>query len=147
MTTAYLFPRRYHLSLSTFAGIAPGASHWWCRVRWEDEAGKDHEASAERGRGAARSERFDTRAAAAAAGLRMVRRLAAAGGHRYIVTEGTWGIADPRRCLSAPGNLKSRLNLLWRRFEALDGWDGPKAGWPAVQAVCDSWSSLVGSRR
>lgn len=134
--------RRYHLSLSSFAGIVPLASHWWCRLRWTDEDGEDQEADAEHGRGDERSGRFETEAAARAAGLRLARRLA--DGSHYVVTEGSNAVIDPQPTLSAPGNLKQRLNTLWRRFEELNGWDGPRAGWPAVQAVADSWSSLIG---
>lgn len=135
---------RYRLSLSSFSGIVAGASHWWCRIRWVDAAGDDHEADAEHGRGSERSSRFDTKAAARAAGLRLVRRIA--DGY-YVVTEGSDAVIDPQRALSAPGNLKERLNALWRKFEAMNGWDAPRNSWPDVQKVCDSWSRLIGDRR
>ncbi len=134
--------RRYHLTLSSFAGIVFGASHWWCRIRWTDESGEDQEADAEHGRGDERTNRFDTKVAARSAGLRLVRKLAA--GTYYVVTEGSNAIIDPLPTLSAPGNLKQRLNTLFRKFEKLNGWEAPRSTWPDVQAVCDSWSSLIG---
>lgn len=140
MTRAYNL-RRYHLSLSSFAGIVFSASHWWCRVRWTDDSGRDHEADAECGRGDQRTGRFATKAAARSAGLRLIRRIA--DGY-YVVTEGSDAVIDPQPVLSAPGNLKQRLNTLCRKFEKLDGWEAPKSTWPAVQAVCDTWSKLIG---
>lgn len=134
--------QRYHLTLSSFAGIVFNASHWWCRIRWTDEAGEDHEADAERGRGDERTARFDTQAAARSAGLRVVRKLA--GDSHYVVTEGSNAVIDPQPTLSAPGNLKQRLNKLYRSFEKLNGWGCPPEVEPAVQAICDSWSSLIG---
>jgi hypothetical protein len=136
--------RRYHLSLSSFAGIVFNASHWWCRIRWTDDEGHDQEADAERGRGGERTGRFDTKVAARAAGLRLIRKIA--DGY-YVVTEGSSGVIDPQEVLSAPGNLKSRLNALWRKFEKLDGWEAPKEAWPEVQAICDNWSKLIGEPR
>jgi len=139
----YLCPRRYRLTLSSFAGIVFNASHWWCRIRWTDDDGVDQEADVEHGRGDERTGRFMTRSSARAAGLRLVRRLSDG---PYIVTEGSNAVIDPQEVLSAPGNLKQRLNTLWREFESMDGWDGPKSEWPAVQTVCDSWARLVGDR-
>ncbi len=139
--------RRYHLSLTSFAGIVFNASHWWCRLYWTDEDGEDHEADAEHGRGDDREMRFADKASARAAGLRLARRLAEKDGVRYyVVTEGHHAVIDPQRCLSAPGNLKTRLNQLWRAFEK-KGWDVPKAEYPKVQAVCDDWTRLIGERR
>jgi hypothetical protein len=135
---------RYRLSLSSFAGIVAGASHWWCRVRWLNEAGDYDEADAEHGRGFMRSGRFDTKSAARSSGVRLARKLA--DGRYYVVTEGSECVIDPQRCLSAPGNLKRRLNELWTRFEKLDGWDAPESRQKDVQAICDSWSSLIGER-
>jgi hypothetical protein len=132
--------RRYHLTLSSFAGIVFSASHWWCRIRWVDDEGEDQEMDAEHGRGDSRTGRFETQAAARSAGLRLVRKIASG---FYVVTEGSNAIIDPQPVLSAPGNLKRRLNLLYRKFEDLDGWDAPKARWPEVQKVCDSWSRMV----
>lgn len=140
----YKFPRRYRLSLSSFAGIVSTASHWWCRLHWLDDEGEWQEADAERGRGAEKTGRFDTKAQARAAGLRLARRLA--DGSPYIVTEGSDAVVDPQETLSAPGNLKQRLNDLWREFEAMRGWSAPRAEWPELQKICDSWSRLVGDR-
>jgi hypothetical protein len=137
--------QRYYLSLSSYAGIVFNASHWWCRIRWTDENGEDHEADAEHGRGNERSMRFASKSAARAAGLRLVRKLAE--GTYYVVTEGSHAAIDPQETLIAPGNLKQRLNTLWKQFEALNGWDGPRSEWPAVQKVCDRWSSLIGARQ
>jgi hypothetical protein len=139
----YIYPRRYHLSLSSFAGIVFNASHWWCRIRWTDDAGEYQERDAEHGRGDDRTNRFMTKASARAAGLRLVRKIEPG---LYIVTEGSDAIVDPQECLSAPGNLKQRLNTLWRAFEELNGWGASKAAWPAVQIICDSWSQLVGDK-
>jgi hypothetical protein len=135
---------RYHLTLSSFAGVVPLASHWWCRLRWVNDAGENQEADAEHGRGDERTGRFDTQAAARTAGLRLARKLADGG--YYIVTEGSWAVIDPQPTLSAPGNLKERLNALHRRFEKLDGWEAPKEKWPAVQIVCDNWTALIGEQ-
>lgn len=134
---------RYHLSLSSFAGIVFNASHWWCRIRWTTDDGREYqEADAEHGREDERTARFTTKAAARAAGLRLARKLAAGG--YYIVTEGSYAVIDPQETLSAPGNLKQRLNVLWRQFEKLDGWEAPRDRWPEVQVICDNWSSLIG---
>lgn len=141
--------RRYYLSLSTFGGIVPWASHWWCRIYWEDDAGKDHEANAEHGRGVSRTGSFDTIAAARSAGLRLIRKLADKDwpdATYRIVTRGNPAVIDPQETLSAPGNLKPRLNKLWREFEKLNGWEAPKEKWPEVQKVCDNWSALLGER-
>ena len=59
--------RRYHLTLSSWVGIAIGASHWYCRIRWTDEDGTDQEMDAEHGHGDERTSRFDTKAAARSA--------------------------------------------------------------------------------
>lgn len=137
---------RFHLSLSSFAGIVFGASHWWCKLRWVDDVRGDLEADAERGRGwRNKQSRFDTKAAARAAGLRLAKRLA--DGRYYVVTEGSWACVDPQPVLSAPGNLKERANALLKKFEELGCWDGPKSDYPKVTALCDRWSQLVGSRR
>ena len=142
MTRAHAYNlRRYHLTLSSFAGVVFSASHWWCRIRWTDDDGKGQEMDAERGRGDERTGRFDTQAAARSAGLRLVRKIAEG---YYVVTEGSAAVIDPQPVLSAPGNLKQRLNTLYRKFDKLDGWESPKSVWPSVQAVCNSWSSLIG---
>lgn len=141
--TTYAIPQRYRLTLSSFAGIVFDASHWWCRIRWTDDAG-DHEVDAEHGRGDEVTNRFMTKTSARAAGLRLVRKMDKG---FYIVTEGSAAIIDPQETLSAPGNLKQRLNDLWRAFEKLDGWGAPKSEWPAVQIICDGWSQLIGDHR
>ena len=133
--------RRYHLSLSSFGGIVPGASHWWCRIRWVDDAGADQERDAEHGRGDDRTSRFDTKTLARSAGLRLVRSIAEG---YYVVTEGSHCVIDPQPVLSAPGNLQMRLNNLQRAFEKLNGWGCAKIDEPKVQAICDSWESLIG---
>lgn len=137
--------RRYYLSLSSFEGIVFGASHWFCRIRWTSDAGEDHEADAECGRGDDRSSRFNTKAAARAAGVRLVKRFAK---HddvvHFVITEGSHCIIDPQRVLVAPGNLTSRLNKLWERFEKLDGWGCAPVMESTVQKICDSWTSLIG---
>lgn len=61
-----------------------------------------------------------------------------------LVIEGSNAIVDPQECLRAPGNLKKRLNILWRDFETLNGWDAPKDMWPQLQAICDAWEHLSG---
>lgn len=144
--------RRYRLSLSSFQGIVFLASHWYCRIHWIDEEGNDQEADAECGRGDAKTNRFDTKKAARAAGLRLVRRIADKEARRtsswlgyYVVTEGSYAVLDPQEVLSAPGNLKTRLNILWRGFEKFDGWNARKEVWPAVQLLCDTWSALIGA--
>jgi hypothetical protein len=134
-------PQRYCLSLSSFAGVVPCASHWWCRVRWTDATGEEYEADAENGRGDKRTGRFNTKAAARAAGLRLVRKIAH---DPYIVTEGSHCVIDPQQTLSGPPRLKTQLNALWRKFEALNGWSCPKDAEPKVQAICDAWSKLLG---
>lgn len=141
---------RVHLSLSTFSGIVPCASHFWCRLKWKNEKGEYCEADAEHGRGDDRTARFDTEKAARAAGLRLVRKLSEKNwpDMQYcVVTEGTYGHLDPGRCLSAPGNLKERLNKLWRQYEDMDGWNAPKDQWPKLQKICDRWNELVGEKR
>lgn len=135
--------RRYHLTLTTYAGIVPLASHWRCRLRWTTDD-NDHEADAERGRGDNRTMRFDTEAAARRAGLRLARKLSAGG--YYIVTEGSHCVLDPQPVLSAPGNLKQRLNAIYRAFDKLGRWDVPRSVWPAVTAVCDTWSRVIGQK-
>lgn len=137
-------PKRYWLTLSTFAGFVPGARHWWCRVHWLNNDGRIESLDAEHGRGDGRTGRFDAEAAARSAGLRLARTLA--NGGYYTVTEGDPGVVDPQRTLSAPGNLKARLNSLWRAFEKLDGWRAPKSKWVETQKICDSWSHLIGER-
>lgn len=134
---------RYHLTLSTWEGIAPGASHWYCTVvRYDQRHEADlREIRVERGRGDARTLRFDTRAQAVAAGLRKVRQIAEG---YYLVIDGRSSCLDPQRCLRAPGNLRGRLNRLWRRFEALDGWEAPKERWPEVDKIARSWAYMTG---
>lgn len=140
---------RFHLGLSTFGGLVPFASHWWCRLRWEDENGGRHEADAEHGRGDDRTGRFNTEKAARAAGLRLAKKLAndLPGSTYYVVTEGTYGHIDPGECLAAPGNLRERLNKLWRAYEKMNGWEAPKDQWPKLQKICDRWNELVGEKR
>lgn len=137
---------RYRISLSSWVGIAFNASHWYCRVRWLDAAGRDYlEADAERGRGDDKTMRFDDEASARASGLRLAHRLAEKHEHSwYVVTEGSHCTIDPQKTLSAPGNLKQRLNTLWRAYEKMDGWSAPKSQWPALQKICDRWCVLIG---
>lgn len=147
VTSRYPTLRRYRLTLSSFAGIVFNASHWWCRIRWVDDEGKDQEADAEHGRDTlttCRSSRFETKAAARAAGLRLVRKIA--DGEFYVVTEGSHCVIDPQETLSAPGNLKQRLNSIWKEFEKLDGWECSKDQESAVQKICDNWSRLIGEK-
>lgn len=138
--------QRYNLSLSSFAGLVATASHWWCRVHWTTEDGEDHEADAQcmdqeyKGE---RTGRFNTKARARAAGIRLAHRLAERDGHTYHVIVEGHAHMDPMPCLSAPGNLRKRLNDLWRRYEKLDGWEAPRDRWPEVQEVCDRWDALI----
>lgn len=134
---------RYHLSLTTFAGIVIGAKHWWCRLTWRDVAGKYQEADAEHGPDDDRRRSFDTRTSARRAGLKLAHQIA--DGY-YLVTEGSSAVIDPQLTLYAPGNLKARLNKLYNSFEKLDGWEAPKDQWPEIQKICDSWESLIGGR-
>lgn len=128
---------RFRLTLSTFAGIVTHASHWWCRIRWLDNNGVRQEAEPEHGRDYERTARFDSVAAARAAGLRLIRQIGKRDNIHYrVVTEG-----------SAPGNLKVRANKLWREFEALDGWEAARDRWPEVEGICDQWDLLVGNDR
>lgn len=136
---------RFHLSLSSFAGIVFGASHYWCKLRWVDEHGEEHEADAEHGRGDAKEMRFATEQAARSAGLRLAKRLAA--GSYYVVTEGTHNHLDPGPTRSAPGNLKERLNKLYRDFEALDGWNAPKEKHAELERISDRWTLLAGGHK
>lgn len=132
---------RFHLSLSSFEGIVFGASHWFCRLHWENEKGEDQEADAEWGKEDERSGRFLTEAKARAAGLRLAKKLA--DGTYYIVTEGSNAYIDPQPVLSAPGNLKQRLNTIQAEFEAFDGWNAQKTDWPKLEEITKRWQTLM----
>jgi hypothetical protein len=134
--------RRYFLTLSTFAGLVPWASHWWCRLRWVDEADERHEADAERKDGDYETGQFPTKKAARAAGLRLAKKLSKDVSF-YLVTEGDWAECSPQPCLTAPGNLKARLNKLWRSFDKLDGYACPRPVLPAVTAIDNAWNALM----
>ena len=140
--------RRFRLSLSTFGGIVPGASHWWCRIAWRE--GRDYrEENAERvirgsrnvEQGGQRTQRFDTIALAQSAGLRLARKLAA--GSEYVVTKGPASHLDPQEILVGPPAFRREGNKIWRDFEKLDGWSAPKHLEPKVEALQQRWDALL----
>lgn len=134
------------MSLSTWAGISPGARHYYCRLVWYSEHQRN-EINAECGRGDRRTMRFDDEKSARAAGLRLARKLGGDGeGHGYyLVTLGSCSVLDPQEVLSAPGNLRARLNKLWRRYEKLygTGSDARAEDWPALDEITDEWNRIV----
>ena len=135
---------RVRLTLTSWEGLSPFASHWYCRIRWTDSRGEDHELDAEHRRGVHRTKAFDKKVDARAAGVALAKRACRA--RWKVVTEGSGAVIDPQECLFAPGNLRSRLNRLWREFEELGGWDEPKVFWPRLEEICDSWSRLIGDK-
>lgn len=127
-------PQRFHLTLSTYGGLVPGAYHTFARVRYSDD-GARVEVDLGRNYG-----RFEREAGALQAARRWFAREAPEGS---LLTIGEPAVVDPQRVLCGPTELKARANRLWRSFERLDGWGAPRAVWPAVQAVTDAWSAVL----
>lgn len=133
--------RRYFLSLSTFAGVVFYAKHWHCRISWENEKGSYIEEDAERGAEDERTGRFNSKPAARRAGLALAKQLS--NGAPYIVLEGNHAYIDPQEMLVGPEEIKGQLNVLWKAYDKLKGWDAPKSQWPEVQKICDQWTKLL----
>lgn len=146
--------RVYRLSLSTWEGISPGAHHWYCKLHWKvlEQTARSskityHEADAERpttDEPDGMTMRFDDKRSARAAGLRLARKLGGdgEGSGYYMVTECSAGNAGCCETLVAPGNLRARLNRLWRKFEELYG-PGTSPADEGCWEVEEEWCRLV----
>jgi hypothetical protein len=137
--------RRYYLTLSTFAGIVPGAYHICGRIRGPGiTGGIDLECRATDEWGG-KTIRFPTEALCIRAARTWFKRNAPKGNYadpKAIMTIGSHCDLDPQRVLCGPGELKRKANALWRQFEAGGGWDH-KRNDDKTQVICDAWDKLV----
>jgi hypothetical protein len=143
---------RYYLSISTWAGLAPGATHYYGRIVSDFKAvvpkpkvGLDfdcEEYDVERAKAyKGWKTRFDSEEQVIAAAIKTFLRLKLKG----LLYIGSCGTAQPKRVLLAPKSLLEKAkqeNRLWRQMEkvyARGGWEKREK---EMQTICDQWEAL-----
>lgn len=132
-------PGRYWLSVSSYRGIAPGATHWYGRVSYY-AGGKIQEWSVGDNVRTYNTQ-FGSVATLRRAAVAWFKRNAVTGGS--LLTVGSMATLDPQEMLAGPKRLLTECNALWRRFEKLNGWDAPKEKHDKVQQLCDAWELII----
>ena len=129
--------RRYWLSLRTWAGLVPMASHWMPRIVWT-ENGEERDVDIRPKR--SKEHAFTKRASAVTAVLKWFDENTSWG---CILTVGSRSTLDPQEILAGPARVKREANALWKKFEKYDGWNAPRPQWPEVQKICDAWEAAL----
>lgn len=135
--------RIWHLSLSSFAGIVSGASHYhvclcspdrstpdvyMSREMTTKEIRDENRASWKQGFGApfrqgAETNSFSSEESAIQAGVEYFKSQSGATSDDLLLL-GNSCVTSPQRPLVGPTTLLSRLSKIWEEFDRIDGWDG-----------------------
>lgn len=147
------------LNLTTFAGIAPGASHWYASIEFREErTDLTHVISARESAAMNKSDSRWDREAGWSPGDRTSRyrskedaiRVAREGWREIapdakILIEGSSGYAEPQPVLDGlPVEIMDELNALFQRCEDLGWWDDGRID--QVKKISEEWfGTLAGA--
>jgi hypothetical protein len=129
--------RRYYLTISTYAGIVPGAFHVCGRIRTAGRHEIDLECRDPEGGKTIRFRKKDTLLAAARRWFKQNAERSA------VMTIGSHCVLDPQQILCGRESIKAAANKLWRQFESYNGWSCTKEEEPAVKLICDAWDKII----
>lgn len=129
----------YYLSISSYAGIVPGACHFHGRIRSNEMEHAHDLETTELYRGKKiLTGRFNSQRTLIDAAKRWLKENAA---HNAILILGSHANCDPQRVLVGSRTLRKAANAIWRTYEKLGGWDD-KSHYKEVQALCCAWELL-----
>ena len=117
----------YFISIATYIGFVPWASHWWADVRDNDgEHVYDN-----------LSKQYKTEKEAVGDAIDWFVRERKKGD---VLIKGLYASCDPSEVLRGPKKFKEAANALWRKAEKMGRWEGDERG---MAAICRKWDALM----
>lgn len=130
----------YVLSISTFAGLVPGARHFFGRIRWRCRARDEMlEHSLERTVDGRETSSFDEREEI----VELAKRFVGEWQPGDLLLLGVWANCDPMEVIAGDPAVVERAKALYARAVEIDFWE-KREHKAEMTRICSEWDKLTG---